>query len=243
MDTITEVLEARKQALFEAIEELTDKKLASVNSLVYCISFIESSINSFDPSKVINEYKPDFYQSLPMERIAVQGNNLIPEEFEHLDDSNDAIESFPQCKRMNGYIRSQLFIALIAELEDYFSQLLKLILLAYPEKLQSAHFDVAQILKQENALVLIEEKINNKIRKKMYEKPRNYLNFIKTTLDEETTLETLLNEQKIYNKEPSKQQKSKLALDSLIVEYGEMKARRDAGIHNNWVKNDKLLII
>jgi hypothetical protein len=239
MATFTEVLKARQERLVETVEELANNKFSHIRALGYCIGFIESSINNFEPSKAIDGYKPNFPQNLPTEWIAVEGNKLISEKFEDLDDLSDAIQKFPQLKRVNGYIRSQLFIALMAELEDYLSQLLKLILLAYPDKLQSPNFDVAQILAKENALELIEDKVNEKIQAKIYKGLRKYFSFIKATLEEESILEKVLEERKIYDKNAREQEKTQLKLDLLLPEYAEMKARRDVGIHNNWVNNEQ----
>ena len=69
--------------------------------------------------------------------------DAIPADFEALD-KRPAVKG--QDKRLQPYLRSQLFIALISELEDFLFSLLRLIIVQYPKKLGSKTVSVERLV-------------------------------------------------------------------------------------------------
>jgi hypothetical protein len=236
MCDIHEVIAARKANLVSEVNALSKSKFFSIRALLYCLGFINASVERLD-----EESASDAFDSLsaatPLtpEWIIEKSSDLISENFSDFD----VVEEHPYATRMINYLTSQLFIALMAELEDYLNQLLKLILLAYPEKLQSPNFDVASALGQTNAEEILEEKIDKKIMKKQYGPLRQFFNFIKTVLEEDSTINQLLIDRKIEDPKSRQEESEKLSLEALFPKYLEMKARRDIGIHNGWIRNKK----
>lgn len=232
---INDVLSHRREHLASEVGELSKRKYFVIRSLSYCLGFIDSSIDSLNESvpEPANISSPD-EQYLPAEWILEKGSNLITSNF----GDYDVVDSHPMATRMVNYLKSQLFIALMAELEDYLNQLLKLILSAYPEKLQSEHFDVNHALAQGDAQEILEEKINDKIRKKQYGRPKQFFNFVKLVLDSDKTIDKLLDERGIKDTTKRQEDSETLSLERLFPPYLEMKARRDVGIHNSWIRND-----
>lgn len=234
MSDVNNVLSYRREHLASEIGELSKRKFFAIRSLSYCLGFIGSSINSLNESiPELGSILSSDEQYLPAEWILEKGSNLIASDF----GDYDLIDSHPVATRMVNYLKSQLFIALMAELEDYLNKLLRLILSAYPEKLQSEHFDVRNALAQENAQEVLEEKINDKIRKKQYDRSKQFFNFVKLVLDADKTIDKLLDERGIKDTSKRRVESEKLSLERLLSPYIEMKARRDLGIHNGWIRN------
>jgi len=230
MHDIHEILADRKANLVSEVNALSKSKFFSIRALLYCLGFVNASVDGLDEEPARNTFNSSSGEtSLPPEWIIEKSSDLIPEKFA----GYDVVHDHPTATRMVNYLTSQLFIALMAELEDYLNQLLKLILLAYPEKLQSKDFDVNSALEQANAEEILEEKIM----KKQYGPLRQFFNFIKTVLGEDNTITQILNERNIQDPESRQAEAEKLSLEALFPRYLEMKARRDIGIHNGWTRN------
>jgi|SRR6476469_184354 len=235
MTDINEILNERQNTLVNQVSEVSKSKYFKIRALDYCLGFIEQSVKQLDPSKLEDTYNPNLLnEDLPSEWIAKEGNKLISDRF----DGFNIIEGFPQTTRLTNYLRSQLFITLMAELEDYLVNIIKIILLAYPDQLQSEDFNVAEVLKQDNAAAKIQEKVTKKISKKLYQPPRQFFNFLLSTLKMEATINQLLLEQNITDKPAQQKRIKEISLESLFPEYVEMKVRRDLGVHGGWVRND-----
>jgi hypothetical protein len=235
MTDVNEILNERQNTLVNQVSEVSKSKFFNIRALAYCLGFIEQSVKQLDTSKLEDTYNPNFLnEDLPSEWIAKEGNKLISERF----DGFNIIEGFPQTTRLTNYLRSQLFIALMAELENYLVDIIKIILLAYPDKLQSPHFNVAEVLKQDNAADQIQEKVTNKISKKLYASPIEFFNLLLRTLEMETTINQLLLEQNITDKRAKEIRFNEISLKSLFPEYVEMKLRRDLGVHGGWERNE-----
>jgi hypothetical protein len=231
MTDVNEILNERQNTLVNQVSEVSKSKFFNIRALAYCLGFIEQSVKQLDTSKLEDTYNPNFLnEDLPSEWIAKEGNKLISERF----DGFNIIEGFPQTTRLTNYLRSQLFIALMAELENYLVDIIKIILLAYPDKLQSEHFNVAEVLTQDNAADRIQEKVTKKIMDKLYDPPRQFFNLLLSTLEMEATINQLLLEQNITDQIRF----NEISLNSLFPEYVEMKLRRDLGVHGGWVRND-----
>lgn len=235
MTDINEILNERQNTLVNRVSEVSKNKVFNIRALDYCLGFIEQSVKQLDTSKLENTYNPNFLnEDLPPEWIAREGNKLISDRF----DGFNIIEGFPQTTRITNYLRSQLFITLMTELENYLVYIIEIILLAYPHQLHSDHFNVAEVLKQENAADQIQEKVTKKIMAKLYDPPRQFFNLLLSTLEMKTTINQLLLEQNITDKPAKKKRFNEISLESLFPEYVEMKARRDLGVHGGWVRND-----
>lgn len=137
--------------------------------------------------------------------------NAIPQEFENLD-ANSPVKAVD--RRVQPYLRSQLFIALVAETEDLISQFLTLILRAYPQKITYSKVSINDLIKWDNVDEALEQIIAAELNDLFYKKPKDYRKSIDEILSAAPTL-----------------------LDPTWPKFVEMKARRDIGLHNNWIRN------
>lgn len=237
MTMIDDVLTRRGDSLVENVSTLSKEKFLSIRALSYCLGFVGSSIEQLSPSShplgLTQAIEADS-QYLPSDWIAIKSENLISEEFKQYDQ----IEEHMFATGMMNYMRSQLFIALMMEMEDYLNQLAQLILLAYPDKLNSEHFKVEEIKKESNALDLIDIKIMKKLMKKQHGPVRQFFNFIKDTLEIDATISNVLDERGIVNQTDRQSDYDNLTIEQFYPTYLEMKTRRDVGVHNGWRRNE-----
>ncbi|MCK4359314.1 MAG: hypothetical protein KAW92_11345 [Candidatus Cloacimonetes bacterium] len=117
--------------------------------------------------------------------------------------------------RPSQYYRSILFVDLIASVELFFVELIKAAIVEHPQKVGDSKFELKEVLRGLTVDELIERCANDFIHKLMYEKPEDYL----------------------------EKMCSVLSIDSGEVapfwpRFIEAKARRDLGVHNNWICND-----
>lgn len=135
-----------------------------------------------------------------------------PDEFETLDTS----ETFKGVdRRVEPYIRSQLFIALVAEIEDYLGCLLTLILEAYPQKVGKHKLELNDVIGAESMEEIVSMAIRREIHELFYASPTEY----RKTILSYCSLESVV-------------------LDSSWPAFVEMKARRDVGVHGDWKTNN-----
>ena len=187
-------------------------------------SFIEWSS---DEMKQLNK--------ITMQSRAYEASLLIDEEFGKLNKPNYLMDEFGERKKdydpffiqneenlkLLTFIYHQFFITMISTLDDYFSQLLLLILRAYPEKLGNKKIefnfnDVNNLLttgRDEFIIKSMEEEIVSHVRNLMAKKPYDYL----------TKLVEYLGDSKL------------IRLERLT--YSEMCLRRNAGVHCGWFGN------
>ena len=236
MSEIQEVLSVRQKNLVAEVKELSKNKFFAMRSLSYCLGFIGASVERLNSHVSVEELSLSLSSEnhLPSEWIVNKSSDLISKDFE----TYDLITNYSAATRMVNYLRSQLFIALMMELEDYLNQLLKIVLLAHPERLRSEHFNFEQVVMLENAENFISEKVDKKIREKQYGRPRQFFNFVKSSLDVDGSLETILDERGINDPATRKLETEKLSLEGLFPKYLEMKSRRDVGVHAGWIRND-----
>lgn len=112
------------------------------------------------------------------------------------------------------YISGLILILLVREVEQYFIDILKLIIQKYPEKIGSINIPINDVIKlsKQEIIYFAAEKYLNEI---MYKRPSEYL-------DEICKLCSI------------KRQKIEIFWNYFV----EAKARRDLGIHNNWIVNN-----
>jgi hypothetical protein len=116
------------------------------------------------------------------------------------------------------YYRALLFTDLISGMEIFFAELLRAILIKYPHKVGSSKIELKDLIDGMSLNAIIERKADEEIYQLMYEKPEDYLKKICKMLS--------LDEGKLLPFWPH---------------YIEAKARRDLGVHNEWICNDTYL--
>lgn len=143
--------------------------------------------------------------------VLTKANELISDKFEYSLEGSELTR--PSIKVAN-YIRSQLFIALMAELEDFLSQLLTLVLLSYPCQIEK-NFKIKEIVDAGEFEKFISEAVENEIYGFfMLKSPAEYHQKIQRVLKIDQSV-----------------------LEEVWQSFIEMKARRDVGLHNGWKKN------
>lgn len=113
------------------------------------------------------------------------------------------------------HYRSILFVDLISSSEQFFIALIKAVLLKYPHKVGKIQFTLKEIVETDSTEELVEKAADNFVYKLMYESPQDYLEKMCDLLAVD-----------------------RLQLRPYWPKYIEAKARRDLGVHNNWVCND-----
>lgn len=135
----------------------------------------------------------------------------IPNSFEGLD-SDPGVKV--QDRRLQPYVRSQLFIALVSEIEDFLKTVVTRVLIAYPDKVgqETVRIDELARLGYDGAIRYAAEKQLNEF---FYLTPKKYGEKICGFLS-----------------------MSYEVFKTTWIPFVEMKARRDVGVHNGWRKND-----
>lgn len=119
---------------------------------------------------------------------------------------------------VSSYYRSILFVDLISSVELFFVELIKAVIKQHPNKVGGTKFELKDLLDGISVEEFIERSADGFIHRLMYEKPEDYLSKFCGVLSIEP--ETI-----------------KPYWSSFI----EAKARRDVGVHNNWICNDTYL--
>jgi hypothetical protein len=198
--------------------------------------------------RMIRTYSSDEleeFNKIMMQSRAYDASILINEEFGKLNEPNYLMDEFGERRKdydqvfiqneanlkLLTFIYHQFFITMISTLDDYFSQLLLLILQAYPEKLgntilkidfedkgfklETTFGKINSLLELDTEIIIksIDEKIIAHVRNLMGKKPYDYL----------TKLVKYLGDTKL------------IRLEKLI--YSEMCLRRNAGVHCGWFGN------
>lgn len=233
MKLLERILQPKRESLISNIEKLARRKLTSFNAIELCDMFIERGAD-----KVKADAIPLFSQdklSINADQELIDYSYLemagmgISDEFAEL--GSDLWGLSPEERKVCIYLRHQLFIGLIAEIEDFISTLLLLILNAYPERLPEVELPLRNIkFKELNNLSSLEEIIR--------------------TLglsSEELLANTITNKVNIHVKdmlygssyEYAKKIRSYLQVDDDFLReewlyYCEMCTRRNAGIHAGW---------
>jgi hypothetical protein len=133
-----------------------------------------------------------------------------------MQDSFSSLEGFlsPYNLSAHHYFAGTMLFNLITEVELYFTETIKAILVAYPKKLGSTQFKLSEIVQkpQEEVVLMAAERHLNSL---MYKKPNEYL----SELCEIMSIESA-------------------GVKPHWPPFIEAKARRDLGIHNNWIVNE-----
>ncbi|OOR22142.1 hypothetical protein [Bacillus cereus] len=190
-----------KAHLIPNIKHISDEKLSQIKALKHVSNFIQEASNqaAYDDSL-----------SAPL-KLAGQ---LLSRDFGSVDKNISNLVSSD--RRVVPFLRSQLFIALIANLEDYFSQIMKEILISFPEKITTKKIDKSLIIESSNKLQSIEKLAFEMIMDILYKSPSEYRKEFEKITSTKTDL-----------------------LEPYWESYVEMKATRDTGMHGGWKVNQK----
>ena len=137
-------------------------------------------------------------------------SDLIEPAFEELDRQQTVKV---QDRRLQPYLRSQLLIALVAELEDFLGSLLHAVLRHYPQKISEKTIKVDRLIDL-GLSGAVDEAIDRVVHELFYAKPEQYRDAVLNYLSMDSKL-----------------------IAEVWPAYVEMKARRDIGIHNDWKRN------
>lgn len=182
------------------LRELSENTKRNIDSIYHLNSFFDSAVNE----AILND------RTSLLSLIRIAGEHL-PRKFSERE-KNSIINS-PN-DRVLPFLRGQLFIALIANIEDYYTQVMKCILYAFPKKIQLDKIESKEILGKTNYNEVLEVLISKYLTQLFYESPKNYRKSIEKILS--------------LNSE---------TLEKYWSNYIEMKATRDIGLHNNWKVN------
>jgi hypothetical protein len=201
MTSVDEMLDSQRMALESSISKLAEAKLRSMDALSYCDSFVNSAT-----------VEAAYGDSLGFFGRMRKAGEALPEQFEALHEEPSIGGAD---RRVQPYIRSQLFIALMAELEDFLAQLLMLVLRAYPHKIKDKTIVLDEILRLGTIEAVIAEAATAELTNLFYASPKKYRRRIEEVLSMTSDV-----------------------LEPLWPSYTEMKARRDIGLHNGWRQNE-----
>lgn len=133
-----------------------------------------------------------------------------------------ALNSLNDCLREQGissehYFAGMMLSNIVSEVELYFAEVVRYVLVAYPGKIGATQFKLSEIIDKpiDEVIRVAADKWLNAV---VYQKPLDYLADLCKILS-------------ISAKE----------MAPIWPSYVEAKARRDLGVHNNWVVNDTYL--
>jgi len=236
MPSLNQIIKQRIKKIPKSIQELSDSKTHQIVALQLCNEFINSYVNNVHDSW--SEVPIDIDNEDEQFHIVEMAGLLIDDKFISTERKNTQSRRDFHFNKMKAFIRGQFFIAIMGELEDFFSKLLLLTLQAYPERLGE----------QKLKLKDIECKFNNFNWVKSKEKHLNFNTPEDLIKEIDQQIEKSIIEM-IYKGSDEYIKKLRLYLiaDKNLEDflwwfapvYAEMKARRNAALHNGWYRNDK----
>lgn len=150
-----------------------------------------------------------------VEDVARSGHKVLSEIYEQLDQSPDTKALGLSYETL---FASQLTINLASEVENVFTSAVGAALRLHPGKMGSQTFTLSDVLSSTSRDELVERAASTVLNSIMYEKPKAYLKRFAALLS--------VDAEKLQAHWPA---------------FVEMKARRDLGIHNNWIVNEVYL--
>jgi len=142
-----------------------------------------------------------------------ENDEVLKEKFAKLEKFTKGVSMSPQ-----DYYRANLFYSQVSGLELFFQRVIRSLIAAYPAKIGSVQFRLAQIIEAPTLDSLIDQAADEYLNKLMYKKPAEYMGEVCSLL--------AIDENR---------------LAGFWSAFVEAKARRDVGIHNNWICNDVYL--
>lgn len=143
---------------------------------------------------------------------AKSGNPRLFEMYERIESSEDSHQAQVSYET---FFASTVLIGLVSEVEHFLGNAVSAALRLYPEKMGSRSFRLSDILNVSSNEELINRAASAVLNDLMYAKPLDYLSGLCDILS--------------IRKDP---------LASHWSRFVEIKARRDLGVHNNWVANE-----
>lgn len=143
---------------------------------------------------------------------AVNGNTALSKILTELENSRDSKQLDVNYEK---FFASHLTITLVSEVEHFLGSAVAAALRLYPEKMGSQTIKISELISAASKDEVIDRAARNVMNSLMYEKPLDYLKSLTNILS--------IDSEKITNLWPA---------------FIELKARRDIGVHNNWVAND-----
>ncbi|PEL97812.1 hypothetical protein CN602_23355 [Bacillus cereus] len=190
-----------KANLLNNINTISINKVKEFEALIFTNKFIAAS-----------SIEAGYGNSISLFGHLKNAGKHLPAELGKVDGNLKGLSS-PE-NRVPPFLRSQLFIALIASIEDYLSQIMKEILVSYPEKISVKTTDSSNIINSADVKEIIEMMAEKHITDSLYKKPEEY---------KKSLIEIISADKDLLNN----------YWDSFI----EMKATRDAGMHGGWKSN------
>jgi len=141
------------------------------------------------------------------------GNKEIQKSLDSLQDNLG-----PTGLNVEHYFLSMLFLDLVAEVELFFSQVVRSVITEYPKKVGSVTFKLSEVIDANDVEGLVSRAVDEQMNKLMYKKPLDYLQSMCELISIEKG--PLIEGWKLYI---------------------EAKARRDLGVHNQWKCNPTYL--
>ncbi len=132
--------------------------------------------------------------------------------FAALDDTDD---SRALGLNFETYFASQLLINLVSEVEHFMASAIGAALQYHPEKMGKTTFTLAEVMAAESPKELVKHAAASMLNAIMYEKPKDYLKRFAEIVSIDDR-----------------------ALEKRWPRFVELKARRDLGVHNNWMVNE-----
>ncbi|WP_049538693.1 hypothetical protein [Vibrio harveyi] len=147
----------------------------------------------------------------------ILSRTVANEDIAHLMDTYNALSDDLKHSVINSveaHFRGTLFVDLISSVEIYFANVIKIVVSENPQKLGSTEFKLNDILDKSRE-ELISEAADKYVYKVMYKKAKEVLRELCKTIS--------IKEER---------------LEQFWSAFIESKARRDLGVHNNWLCND-----
>ena len=190
-----------KANLLLKVTNISENKVSEILALTHVNRFIEAATT-----------EAAFGDSHAFFGHMRQAGILLPHYLERIDPKSPSINS-PD-NRVAPFLRSQLFIALMASVEDYLSQIMMEILVSFPGKITVKSLDKQQLIDNNSKIQLIEALATKMIMNILYSSPSNYRKEFESVISADRDL-----------------------LDPYWASYVEMKATRDTGMHGAWKAN------
>ncbi len=174
------------------------------------ISVVVPPYIRFLEGMVVQRHAFNFLKSA--KEIATAGNPEVLKAILPLENSKES-------KRLQvtyeTYFASHLTSFMVSEMEHFFSGAVSAALKLHPEKMGTHTFKLTEILSSSSNQELIDRAASSVLNKIMYEKPLDYLKSLTNILSIDI---------------------EKIA--PIWPKYIELKARRDIGVHGNWIVNE-----
>ncbi|WP_298905763.1 hypothetical protein [uncultured Nostoc sp.] len=242
MTSLNKIIKNRSKNLSKSIESLAESKIHQIAALNLSNEFIGSYINAInlDWSNIPIDF--DDFEKTEFHIVEMAGL-LIDDKFilsvtDLMQSDRDFTRRDFNFIKIKAFMQNQLFISIMGEVEDFFSKLLLLVLQAYPEKLGEQKLKLNDIeCKFKNFLWIkakerhlafntseemmreIDKQIEKSIMEMIYKGSDEYIKKLKIYVESNKNLESFL--------------------WWFTPLYTEMKARRNAGLHNGWYRNEK----